>query len=157
NELKKGDRFAASNELLTTEVLNTAFSALSGSFDHKHGGFGGAPKFPPSMTLMFLLNYYKRTNSAEALKMVETTLQKMAAGGMYDHLGGGFARYSVDAHWLVPHFEKMLYDNALLTRIYLYAYQETKNPIYRTVAEETLDYVLRDMTDRTGGFYSSED
>src|SRR5262249_32316203 len=146
NELKKGDRFAASNELLTTEVLNSAFSALSGSFDHNNGGFGGAPKFPPSMTLMFLLNYYKRTNSALALKMVETTLQKMAAGGMYDHLGGGFARYSVDARWLVPHFEKMLYDNALLTRIYLYAYQETKNPLYRRVAEETLQYIFRDMS-----------
>ena len=157
SELKKGDRFAASNELLTTEVLNSAFSALSGSFDDKHGGFGGAPKFPPSMTLMFLLNYHKRTNSATALNMVETTLQKMAAGGMYDHLGGGFARYSVDARWLVPHFEKMLYDNALLTRIYLYAYQETKNPLYRTVAEETLQYIFRDMTDMTGGFYSSED
>jgi len=89
--------------------------------------------------------------------MVEITLQKMAGGGMYDHLGGGFARYSVDAHWLVPHFEKMLYDNALLTRIYLYAYQQTKNPLYRRIAEETLEYIIRDMTDRTGGFYSSED
>ena len=157
NELKKGDRFAASNELLTTEVLSLAFSALSAGFDHKNGGFGGAPKFPPSMTLMFLLNYYKRTNSAPALNIVETTLQKMSAGGMYDHLGGGFARYSVDAQWLVPHFEKMLYDNALLTRIYLYAYQETKSPLYRTVAEETLQYIFRDMTDITGGFYSSED
>src|SRR6185436_648951 len=97
------------------------------------------------------------TGSPEALAMVETTLSKMAAGGMYDHLGGGFARYSVDARWLVPHFEKMLYDNALLTRIYLYAYQQTKNPLYRQVAEETLEYIIRDMTDRTGGFYSSED
>jgi uncharacterized protein len=157
NELKKGDRFAASNELLTTEVLNSAFLALRGNFDQKHGGFGGAPKFPPSMTLMFLLNYYKRTNSPEALSIVETTLQKMAGGGMYDHLGGGFARYSVDARWLVPHFEKMLYDNALLARIYLYAYQETKKPLYRTVAEETLQYIFRDMTGRSGGFYSSED
>jgi len=157
NELKKGDRFAASNELLTTEVLNSAFLALRGNFDHKHGGFGGAPKFPPSMTLMFLLNYYKRTNSPEALSIVETTLQKMAGGGMYDHLGGGFARYSVDARWLVPHFEKMLYDNALLARIYLFSYQETKKPLYRAVAEETLQYIFRDMTDRTGGFYSSED
>ena len=156
-ELKKGDRFVASNELLTTEVLNSAFSALSGSFDQRHGGFGGAPKFPPSMTLMFLLRHHKRTNSAQALEMVETTLRKMAGGGMYDHLGGGFARYSVDARWLVPHFEKMLYDNALLTRIYLQAYQQTKNPLYRRIAEETLEYIIRDMTDRSGGFYSSED
>jgi uncharacterized protein YyaL (SSP411 family) len=89
--------------------------------------------------------------------MVELTLKKMHAGGMYDHLGGGFARYSVDAHWLVPHFEKMLYDNALLARIYLYAYQATKNPLYKQVVEETLEYIIRDMTDRSGGFYSAED
>jgi uncharacterized protein len=156
-ELKKTDRFVASNEMLTTEVLNQAFSALAGNFDKTHGGFGGAPKFPPSMTLMFLLRHYKRTNSPQSLDMVEKTLQKMAGGGMYDHLGGGFARYSVDARWLVPHFEKMLYDNALLTRIYLYAYQQTKNPLYRRIAEETLEYIIRDMTDRSGGFYSSED
>jgi uncharacterized protein YyaL (SSP411 family) len=156
-ELKKSDRFIVSNEMLTTEVLNSAFAALSGSFDQMHGGFGGAPKFPPSMTLMFLLRHYKRTNSTQALNMVETTLQKMAGGGMYDHLGGGFARYSVDARWLVPHFEKMLYDNALLTKIYLYAYQQTRNPLYRRVAEETLEYIIRDMTDPSGGFYSSED
>jgi uncharacterized protein YyaL (SSP411 family) len=156
-ELKKTDRFAASNEMLTTEVLNTAFAALSGGFDDRHGGFGGAPKFPPSMTLMFLLRHHKRTNSTQALNMVETTLLKMAGGGMYDQLGGAFARYSVDARWLVPHFEKMLYDNALLTRVYLYAYQQTKNPLYRRVAEETLEYVIRDMIDRSGGFYSSED
>jgi uncharacterized protein YyaL (SSP411 family) len=156
-ELKKSDRFTASNEMLTTDVLNSAFSALAGNFDQQNGGFGGAPKFPPSMTLMFLLRHHKRTNSPEALNMVETTLTKMAGGGMYDHLGGGFARYSVDAHWLVPHFEKMLYDNALLTRIYLYAYQQTKNPLYRRIAEETLEYIIRDMTDRSGGFYSSED
>jgi uncharacterized protein len=156
-ELRKSDRFLASNEMLTTEVLNSAFSALVGSFDQTNGGFGGAPKFPPSMTLMFLLRHHNRTNSAQALSMVETTLQKMAGGGMYDHLGGGFARYSVDARWLVPHFEKMLYDNALLTRIYLYAYQQTRNPLYRRIAEETLEYVIRDMTDRSGGFYSSED
>ena len=156
-ELKKTDRFVASNEMLTTEVLNQAFSALAGNFDQTHGGFGSAPKFPPSMALMFLLRHYRRTNSPQALDMVEKTLQKMAGGGMYDHLGGGFARYSVDARWLVPHFEKMLYDNALLTRIYLYAYQQMKNPLYRRIAEETLEYIIRDMTDRRGGFYSSED
>ena len=156
-ELKKSDRFVASNEMLTTEVLNSAFSALGANFDKTHGGFGGAPKFPPSMTLMFLLRHHHRTSSPQALYMVDTTLQKMAGGGMYDHLGGGFARYSVDAQWLVPHFEKMLYDNALLTRIYLYAFQATKNGSYRRIAEETLEYIIRDMTDRSGGFYSSED
>jgi uncharacterized protein len=156
-ELKKSDRFVASNEMLTTEVLNQAFSALAGNFDQAHGGFGGAPKFPPSMTLMFLLRHHKRTNSPQALNMVEKTLQKMAGGGMYDHLGGAFSRYSVDSRWLVPHFEKMLYDNALLTRIYLYAYQQTNNPLYRRIAEETLEYIIRNMTDRSGGFYSSED
>ena len=157
SELKKINRFIPSGEMLTTEVLNQAFSALAGNFDRVNGGFGGAPKFPPSMTLMFLLRHHKRTNSPEALAMVELTLDKMARGGMYDHLGGGFARYSVDARWQVPHFEKMLYDNALLARIYLYAYQQTKNPTYRRVAEEVFEYNVRDMTDRTGAFYSSED
>jgi uncharacterized protein YyaL (SSP411 family) len=109
------------------------------------------------MTLMFLLRYHHRTGSTRALEMVEVTLRKMASGGMYDHLGGGFSRYSVDARWLVPHFEKMLYDNALLARVYLYAYQQTRNHFYRQVAEETLEYVIRDLTDRTGAFYSSED
>jgi uncharacterized protein len=156
-ELRKMNRLQPSAEMLTTEILNQAYSALAASFDHTHGGFGRAPKFPPSMTLMFLLRHHKRTGSTDALQMVELTLRKMALGGMYDHLGGGFARYSVDAHWLVPHFEKMLYDNALLTRIYLYAYQATGDDFYRKVAEDTLEYIIRDMTDRSGGFYSSED
>jgi len=156
-ELQKINQFGASDEMLTSEALTQAFSGLASNFDGGNGGFGHAPKFPPSMNLMFLLRHHKRTGSPEALAMVELTLQKMAGGGMYDHLGGGFARYSVDAHWLVPHFEKMLYDNALLTRIYLYAYQQTRNPEYKRVAEETLEYVIRDMTDRSGGFYSSED
>ncbi|HSE98922.1 MAG TPA: thioredoxin domain-containing protein, partial [Blastocatellia bacterium] len=156
-ELKRMNRFHSTNEMLTTEVLNQAFAGLAGNFDRNDGGFGRAPKFPPSMTLMFLLRHHSRTRSEESLHMVEHTLDKMAHGGMYDHLGGGFARYSVDARWLVPHFEKMLYDNALLARIYLYAYQATRKPLYRQVAEEILEYVIRDMTDRSGGFYSSED
>ncbi len=156
-ELGKLNNFRVTDDLLTTEVLHQAFSGLASQFDKAEGGFGRAPKFPPSMSLMFLLRYFLRTHSPEALHLVEFTLQKMAAGGMYDHLGGGFARYSVDALWLVPHFEKMLYDNALLARIYLYAYQATKNPAYRQTAEEILEYVLRDLTDRTGAFYSSED
>src|SRR6185369_677899 len=105
----------------------------------------------------FLLRYARRAHSPQALEMVETTLKRMAAGGMYDQLGGGFARYSVDERWLVPHFEKMLYDNALLTRIYLYAYQQTGDADYRRVAEESFEYIIRDMTDRSGGVYSSED
>jgi uncharacterized protein YyaL (SSP411 family) len=156
-ELNKINRFVASEEMLTGDILTQAFLGLSRNFDKTWGGFGGAPKFPPSMSLMFLLRYAKRTNSPEAMLIVETTLRRMAAGGMYDHLGGGFARYSVDARWLVPHFEKMLYDNALLARTYLYAYQQTKNPDYAQVAEETFEYIIRDMTDRSGGFYSSED
>src|SRR6185369_13132997 len=122
-ELNKVNRFVASEEMLTSEILTKAFLGLSRNFDSTFGGFGGAPKFPPSMSLMFLLRYARRAHSPQALEMVETTLKRMAAGGMYDQLGGGFARYSVDERWLVPHFEKMLYDNALLTRIYLYAYQ----------------------------------
>jgi len=157
SELNKVNRFVASEEMLTGEILTQSFMGLSRNFDPDFGGFGSAPKFPPSMSLMFLLRYAKRTNSPQALEMVETTLKRMAAGGMYDHLGGGFARYSVDARWLVPHFEKMLYDNALLARTYLYAYQQTKNAGYRRVAEETFEYIIRDMTDRSGGFYSSED
>jgi hypothetical protein len=156
-ELQQVNSFRQSDEMLTTETLNQAFSSLLSMFDSAEGGFGRAPKFPPSMSLMFLLRHHHRTNSPDALLMVERTLQKMAAGGMYDHLGGGFARYSTDTRWLVPHFEKMLYDNALLARIYLYAYQATKNPLYRRVAEETLEYIIRDMTSREGGFYSSED
>jgi uncharacterized protein YyaL (SSP411 family) len=156
-ELGKLNQFYATDDLLTTEVLSQAFSRLAAMFDSANGGFGRQPKFPPSMSLMFLLRHHHRTGSPEALHIVEVTLQKMAAGGMYDHLGGGFARYSVDAQWLVPHFEKMLYDNALLARIYLYAFQVTKNSHYRQVAEEILEYIIRDMTDRSGAFYSAED
>jgi uncharacterized protein YyaL (SSP411 family) len=156
-ELSRSNRMAASGEMLTNEILHDSFSSLIKTFDPNYGGFGHAPKFPPSMTLMFLQRYHLRTGSPEALQMTELTLQKMAAGGMYDHLGGGFARYSVDEYWLVPHFEKMLYDNALLLRVYLYAYQQTQDPLYRDIAEETIEYIIRDMTDRTGAFYSSED
>jgi uncharacterized protein YyaL (SSP411 family) len=156
-ELQKTNRFSPNSELLTSEVFDQAYAALYAGFDKTYGGFGRAPKFPPSMALMFLLRYHQRTQVPEAMHMVEVTLQRMASGGMYDHLGGGFARYSVDNYWLVPHFEKMLYDNALLTRVFLQAFQATRRPLYRRVAEEILDYVMRDLTDRTGGFYSSED
>jgi uncharacterized protein len=138
-------------------LLDTAAAALLSQHDARFGGFGGAPKFPQPMNLEVLLRHHRRTGDRGALAAVETTLRRMADGGIYDHLGGGFARYSVDAYWLVPHFEKMLYDNALLARIYLEAHQATGEPFYRRVAEETLDYVLRDMTSPEGGFYSAED
>jgi uncharacterized protein YyaL (SSP411 family) len=130
---------------------------LSTSFDGRRGGFGDAPKFPPSMTIEFLLRAHLRSGDAFALHMGELTLEKMAFGGIYDQLGGGFARYSTDANWLVPHFEKMLYDNALLARAYLHAWQITGKPLYRRVVEETLDWVVRDLTHEDGGFYSSYD
>ena len=142
---------------LTTEVMHNAYSQLATQFDHLNGGFGNAPKFPQPMTPEFLLRYNRHGFNARALEMVELTLQKMAYGGMYDQVGGGFHRYSTDAYWLVPHFEKMLYDNALLARLYLHAWQVTGNPLYRRITEETLDYVLREMTDPAGGFYSAQD
>ncbi len=142
---------------LTAELLDTAFEAIIASEDREFGGFGRAPKFPPSMTLDFLLRYHKRTGRSEALEAVERTLKAMANGGMYDQVGGGFHRYSTDAVWLVPHFEKMLYDNALLARIYLDAWKVTGNVFYRRIVVETLDYVLREMTDPAGGFYSTQD
>jgi hypothetical protein len=156
-ELRRVGLAETSRELLTTEVLDSAFRRISTNYDRTNGGFGGAPKFPPAMNLEFFLHTYHRTGASEALEMVEHTARKMAEGGMYDQLGGGFHRYSVDAQWLAPHFEKMLYDNALLSRMYLHAYQVTKNPEARRVAEETLDYVVREMTDARGGFYSSQD
>jgi uncharacterized protein YyaL (SSP411 family) len=145
------------DELLTTEVLSEAQRGLARQFDDKFGGVGVQPKFPQPMVYEFLLRCCVRTGDARALEMVELTLDRMAMGGIYDQLGGGFHRYSTDTYWLVPHFEKMLYDNALLARLYLHAYQVTGKPLYRRVVEETLDYVLREMTGPTGGFYSSQD
>jgi hypothetical protein len=142
---------------LTVEILHQAYSNLASNFDYQNGGFGTAPKFPQPMTPEFLLRYYHHGYNQRALEMVETTLEKMARGGMYDQIGGGFHRYSTDAFWLVPHFEKMLYDNALLARLYLHAYQLTRRELYRRITEETLDYVLREMTDPRGGFYSAQD
>ncbi len=139
------------------KILSNAYESLERQFDPHHGGFGGAPKFPSSMALSFLLRYWKRTGNEKALEMVRLTLEKMADGGIYDHLGGGFHRYSVDDHWLIPHFEKMLYDNALLSRTYFEAFQATRRERFRQVGEEILDYVLRDMTSPQGGFYSTED
>jgi uncharacterized protein YyaL (SSP411 family) len=144
-------------EAAGTGLLDHAAVSLLSQLDRRLGGFGAAPKFPQAMNLEVLLRHHHRTGDRSALDGVELTLRQMANGGIYDQLGGGFARYSVDAHWLVPHFEKMLYDNALLSRLYLETYQATGDAFYRRIAEETLDYVLRDMTSEEGGFYSAED
>ena len=156
-ELRRLGLAEESREVLTAEVLDSAHRRIVGNYDRVNGGFGGAPKFPPAMTLEFLLHTYYRTGADETLAVVTETCRKMAEGGMYDQLGGGFHRYSVDAKWLVPHFEKMLYDNALLARLYLHVYQVTHDEFYRRIVEQILDYVVREMTDESGGFYSSQD
>jgi uncharacterized protein len=155
--LQSMNRMPDSEAAPDAESLGRAFRNLAQRFDLTHGGFAGAPKFPGSMSLAFCLRHFHRTGLQPALDFVELSLEKMAYGGIYDQLGGGFHRYSVDAHWLVPHFEKMLYDNALLSRVYLDAYQATGNPLYRRIVEETLDYVTREMTHPEGGFYSTQD
>ena len=137
--------------------LRLALVQYAEDFDSAFGGFGAAPKFPPATALSLLLRLHQRFRDPHALLMVRTTLNAMARGGMYDHIGGGFARYSTDRQWLVPHFEKMLYDNALLTRTYLEAYQVTGDPCYRRTATATLDYILREMISAEGGIYSSTD
>ena len=142
---------------LTTETLHQAYSHLATNFDYQNGGVGPAPKFPQPMTMEFLLRYHHQGFNPRALEMVNLTLEKMAHGGIYDQAGGGFHRYSTDPYWLVPHFEKMLYDNAQLARLYLHAWQVTGSPLYRRVAEETLDYILREMTGPDGGFFSAQD
>jgi len=142
---------------LSKEVIPDTYSELKLFFDTNYGGFGRAPKFPTPHNLSFLLRYYKSTGEKTALNIVEKTLDSMYKGGIFDHLGFGFSRYSVDRKWLVPHFEKMLYDNALLAIAYVEAYQLTGNKRYATIADKIFTYVLRDMTDREGGFYSAED
>src|SRR6266496_744627 len=147
------------------EMLNTASRELAAEFDAVHGGFGHAPKFPNTMSLEFLLRTHQHRLRGEIgskatkpeLEIVKVSLQHMANGGIYDQLGGGFHRYSVDAEWLVPHFEKMLYDNALLSRLYLHTYLVPGNPFYERIVEETLDYVVREMVSPQDGFYSTQD
>jgi uncharacterized protein YyaL (SSP411 family) len=143
--------------MIRVELLDDAARSLAARFDPRDGGFGTAPKFPPSMTIDCLLRYHYRTADAHALQMAKLTLDKMAYGGMYDQIGGGFHRYSTDERWLVPHFEKMLYDNALLARAYLDAYRLTRSPLYRRITEEVLDFLVREMRDANGGFYSTQD
>ena len=142
---------------VSASVLDEAVIQFRESFDERYGGFGSAPKFPPAAGLSLLLRCYRRTGESRTLQMVTRTLDAMAAGGIYDHIGGGFARYSTDERWLVPHFEKMLYDNALLTRTYLEAYQVTRQISYRQITTDVIDYILREMTDPAGGFYSATD
>ena len=142
---------------LSPDVAASAYQGLAATFDSRYGGFGSAPKFPQPMNFEFLSRYYQRVGEPHALEMTRVTLDHMAQGGIYDQLGGGFHRYATDAIWLVPHFEKMLYDNALLAVVYLEAYQVTGDEGYRRVVEETLDYVTREMTSPEGGFYSAQD
>jgi len=142
---------------LEESILDLTFDHLRQLYDIANGGFGTSPKFPSMHNLYFLLRYYKRTKNDYALKMVEKTLEAMSAGGIWDHLGFGFHRYSTDEKWIVPHFEKMLYDQALVSIGYIEAYQATRNEKFKTIAEEIFTYVLRDMTSELGGFYSAED
>ena len=142
---------------LNDEILRVAERNLLRATDRTNGGFGSSPKFPHPMDLRVLLRTWKRFGNQAALDVVTLSLDKMSHGGIYDHLGGGFHRYATDAEWLVPHFEKMLYDNALLTPCYLEAFQATGNADYARVVRETLDYVLREMTQPQGGFYSTQD
>ena len=157
NELRRMSQSNGSDQPIQQELLDAAYAGTIKNYDELNGGFGGAPKFPPAMTLEFLLRTHHRTGDEDALDMVTHTCRKMAQGGIYDQLGGGFHRYSTDARWLVPHFEKMLYDNALLSRLYLHHFQVTADETSRETSEGVLDYVLREMTDAAGGFYSTQD
>jgi len=164
--LKTADQITASLSQLSQDstgdeldksTLKTAYEQLSSRFSEQYGGFGNAPKFPSPQNLLFLLRYWQSTNDEKALRMVVKTLQSMQDGGIYDHIGFGFHRYSTDSHWLVPHFEKMLYDQAMLAMAYIEAYQATGKKELRETAKKIFTYVLRDMTDQKGGFYSAED
>ena len=138
-------------------VLHSGYSHFAQSYDSLNGGFGGGPKFPRPAALNFLLHYHARTGNDSALQMTLSSLRKMAEGGVYDHLAGGFHRYSVDGQWRVPHFEKMLYDQAQLANSYLDAFQITHDYYYAVIARGVLDYVVATMRDHKGGFYSAED
>ncbi|HMF32880.1 MAG TPA: thioredoxin domain-containing protein, partial [Candidatus Lokiarchaeia archaeon] len=147
----------AAEPALGQEVLDAAYAELSSQFDGMNGGFGSSPKFPIPHNLLFLLRYWHRSGDAFALEMVEQTLQAMHHGGIYDHVGFGFHRYATDPYWLVPHFEKMLYDQALLALVYLEAFQVTRKEEYAEVVREIFAYVLRDLLAPEGGFYAAED
>jgi len=153
----KAPKQIAEGAEVSDEALHKAALRTAVQFDRINGGFGSAPKFPPAMSLVFLMNEAERTDDPTLRHIVTFTLRKMANGGMYDQIGGGFHRYSVDAHWLVPHFEKMLYDNALLARVYIRAWQWTKDAFFRRIAEEILGFVEREMRSPDGGFYATLD
>jgi len=153
--IKKGSN--TGSEILDKTWITTGFSQIEESYEPKYGGFSQAPKFPRPVVIDFLFRYYKATNNIHARDMALFTLEQMADGGMYDQIGGGFHRYSVDGRWRVPHFEKMLYDQSQLVSVYLSAFQLSGNPAYKRVVTETLEYVLRDMQHPEGGFYSAED
>src|SRR5207244_2887208 len=155
-QLKEQMRIAAPMAVGEAE-LEAAAVQFAEDFDPRYGGFGTAPKFPPATGLSLLLRRYHWMNDPHTLLMVRKTLDAMAAGGLYDQIGGGFSRYSTDERWLVPHFEKMLYDNAQLLGLYLDAYLVSGKQEYANVARDIIRYLLRDMTDREGGFYSAED
>jgi uncharacterized protein len=138
-------------------IIDEAAEAFKLLYDNKHGGFGRAPKFPSPQNLMFLMKYYHLEDDEQSLDMVEKTLKGMYKGGLFDHIGYGFSRYSTDDKWLVPHFEKMLYDNAMLIIAYLEAYRITKNDLYKNIVIKTIDYVIRELTDESGGFYCAQD
>jgi len=156
-ELRRLSETGGSDHPIEPEMLDAAYAGMIRNYDSVNGGFGGAPKFPPAMALEFLLRTYVRTGNRDALQMISHTCRKMSHGGMYDQLGGGFHRYSTDSRWLVPHFEKMLYDNALLSRLYLHYFQVSDDQSARETVEGILDYVLREMTHPEGGFYSTQD
>ena len=155
--LRQSAAITGDDEELTPAVLDVAFKRLAPHIDTEWGGFGTSIKFPQPMVHEFLLRFGERSGEPTAQVMVDLTLDRMMRGGIYDHLGGGFHRYSTERTWLVPHFEKMLYDNALLVRLYVHAYQAMGRPEYRRVAEETIDFILRDMRDAAGGFYTALD
>ncbi|MEK6779622.1 MAG: thioredoxin domain-containing protein [Candidatus Deferrimicrobiota bacterium] len=155
--IRENSRASVGPPAMDSRFLAQALRGLQETFDPARGGFGGAPKFPQPMPLEFLMRAHARTGDSGILAMIARTLDAMARGGLFDHLGGGFHRYCVDESWRIPHFEKMLYDNAQLARTYLHAWQITGNGLYRGIAERTLDYVLREMTHPAGGFFSSQD
>jgi uncharacterized protein YyaL (SSP411 family) len=157
NAISRSAHIEPAADLPGVAALDAALQQLGGSFDSTWGGFGGAPKFPSTMSLDLVLRAYQRSPQDDARTIVTTSLDAMASGGIYDHIGGGFSRYSVDEEWLVPHFEKMLYDQALLIRVYLHAYLVLGEPRWKQVVEETVEYVLRELRHPSGGFFSAED
>ncbi len=157
SELSKYFEGETSSKKLTSKTLENGYNQLLYAFDNTYGGFGNAPKFPTPHKIMFLLRYYEKYKDTKALEIAEKTLDCMYRGGIFDHIGFGFSRYSTDSKWLVPHFEKMLYDNALLIIAYLEGYEVTKNDLYKDIAIKTLEYVFRELRSDTGGFYCAED